>query len=411
MHRPSRGVCRVLCLAWLLAWPFQTWAATVYVALTGADTNPGTEAEPFATLPRAYRGLTPGDAVYVRAGVYAKTGWYPPSATSWEQPILISGYPDETVIFKDAGRFQLRADTRYVIFRDMTWDHTGFHAGPSADHIRLQRLVVKNGTGTATLGGACEACEFLDLTVHDNGRGTLDHSLYMASDDGLVEGGTWANTSGFSLHLKGRDDGTGPQPDGWTIRGVTFANERPDTLDQRGAIYAQGTGHRLYNNVFRKFQCGAVTLHAAGSQVWHNTFDGNGHPVSGHRVNCRRRVTGDLRSGAPYLDIRNNLFTRSGNRFHLHLGQATGHVISHNLTDAPALKVHPEAAPLATETIVGAARETMYRDPGTAHDYRLRLESPACDSAVPLPLTYDFLARVPPQGLRPDRGAYEFTWE
>src|SRR5262245_46786093 len=49
-------------------------AADYYVATTGSDSNPGTLAQPFATLQRAHTAVTAGDTVYIRGGTYAIVG-------------------------------------------------------------------------------------------------------------------------------------------------------------------------------------------------------------------------------------------------------------------------------------------------------------------------------------------------
>ena len=45
-------------------------AAEFFVAPTGSDRNPGTLAEPFATVQRAQAAVSPGDTVWVRGGTY-----------------------------------------------------------------------------------------------------------------------------------------------------------------------------------------------------------------------------------------------------------------------------------------------------------------------------------------------------
>ena len=48
-----------------------TLAATYYVAPTGADTHPGTLAQPFRTIQKAADIVAPGDIVHVCPGIYA----------------------------------------------------------------------------------------------------------------------------------------------------------------------------------------------------------------------------------------------------------------------------------------------------------------------------------------------------
>jgi len=48
----------------------QLWAADYYVATTGSDTNPGTLAQPFATIQHAADTMGAGDTCYIRSGNY-----------------------------------------------------------------------------------------------------------------------------------------------------------------------------------------------------------------------------------------------------------------------------------------------------------------------------------------------------
>src|SRR5258708_31368654 len=45
-------------------------AASYYVSKTGADTNPGTEQQPWLTIQHAANVAPPGSTVYVHAGTY-----------------------------------------------------------------------------------------------------------------------------------------------------------------------------------------------------------------------------------------------------------------------------------------------------------------------------------------------------
>lgn len=61
---------RILALVLLLPTPFLSKAATFYVAKTGDDTNPGTQAQPFLTLKKGLTMAQPGDTLKIGAGEY-----------------------------------------------------------------------------------------------------------------------------------------------------------------------------------------------------------------------------------------------------------------------------------------------------------------------------------------------------
>jgi hypothetical protein len=72
-----------------------------YVSPDGADDNPGTIDQPFATLAMAGSVLQPGDTCYLREGVYRDV-LRPARSGTADQPITISGYDDETAVISAA---------------------------------------------------------------------------------------------------------------------------------------------------------------------------------------------------------------------------------------------------------------------------------------------------------------------
>lgn len=72
-----RIILAALCLAPLVA----LHAADFFVATNGDDANPGTVAQPLATLQAAVNKLQPGDTRIVRGGVYRETVTFPRGGT------------------------------------------------------------------------------------------------------------------------------------------------------------------------------------------------------------------------------------------------------------------------------------------------------------------------------------------
>ncbi|HEY1332732.1 MAG TPA: DUF1565 domain-containing protein, partial [Myxococcaceae bacterium] len=68
IRRASAGAVLLFLVA-----PLSARAATFYVAPTGSDTNPGTMAQPFATIARGQMAAAAGDTVFFRGGTYAFT--------------------------------------------------------------------------------------------------------------------------------------------------------------------------------------------------------------------------------------------------------------------------------------------------------------------------------------------------
>jgi len=73
-------------------------AATYCVAPSGSDSNPGTEAQPWKTLPKASASVRPGDTVRIRAGEYfVGPTWRVSRAGTAESPITYRAFGDGEV--------------------------------------------------------------------------------------------------------------------------------------------------------------------------------------------------------------------------------------------------------------------------------------------------------------------------
>lgn len=74
-------------------------AEAVFVAVDGDDAGPGTLQRPFATFERAFEAVEPGDTVYVRGGVYARSAPVVlDRRASAAEPIRLWAYEDELPI-------------------------------------------------------------------------------------------------------------------------------------------------------------------------------------------------------------------------------------------------------------------------------------------------------------------------
>lgn len=83
--------------------PEETTAANYYVdGSHGSDSNPGTELQPWKTIQKAVTSVTTGDTIYIRGGEYpgVKNGWSFQNSGTQTQPITLTNYPGEQVVFK-----------------------------------------------------------------------------------------------------------------------------------------------------------------------------------------------------------------------------------------------------------------------------------------------------------------------
>jgi len=184
-------------------------AADYYVAVDGADTNPGTLDSPFATLKRAEQAAAAGDTVYLRGGVYRFSGTQSAVGVSFtksgaaDRPIRYFAYEGETPIFD---LFELKPQERV----------TGLDLRCSWVHLRglevrgVRQIVVGDSWGVR-IRGDHNVVE--RLNVHDNQApgifitsGKSNRVLNCDSHhnyDPLEQGG---NADGFGCHSSGGDN-------------------------------------------------------------------------------------------------------------------------------------------------------------------------------------------------------------
>lgn len=207
----ARNPSKIAALAWGLALGVCTTAraADFYVAADGADSNPGTLAAPFKSLPRAEQAVSAGDTVYLRGGVYKFSGTQTAVGVAFtksgapDRPIRYVAYESETPIFD---LFDLKPQQR-VTGLDVrcNWVHLrGFE-------VRGVRQVIVGDSWGVRVRGDHNVIE--RLHVHDNeapgvfitsGKSNLilncdSHHNY----DPLEMGG---NADGFGCHSTGGDN-------------------------------------------------------------------------------------------------------------------------------------------------------------------------------------------------------------
>jgi hypothetical protein len=181
-------------------------AADYYVAPDGADTNPGSMAQPFATVERAQTAASPGDTVYIRGGTYRFSGTQASVGVAFTKsglsgkPIRYFAHAGEVPIFDF---FELRPQQRV----------TGLDVRSSWIHIRglevrgVRQIIVGDSWGVRVRG---DNNVIEQLNVHDceapgifitSGASNLilncdSHHNY----DPLEDGG---NADGFGCHSSG----------------------------------------------------------------------------------------------------------------------------------------------------------------------------------------------------------------
>jgi parallel beta-helix repeat protein len=245
-------ICGLALLGSLVHAP-KSEAGTYYVATDGSDAHPGTEAQPFQTLGRGVRDLSPGDTLYVKNGTYAGGLAFVgmPSGASWDSPVTIAAYPGHSpVIVAQGSHAVYLVNSRYIVIDGFVIDGTGtddsnaafeiaWGWGGVADHIRLQNSEVLYGQSGIVAGDISDGNEFINVQVHDN----VYHGIYIKSRDNIIENSSIHDNGQWGVHVyKG---GTGV--DNNTIRNsAIYRNGRSGWGN--GIILSSGSNNQAYNN-------------------------------------------------------------------------------------------------------------------------------------------------------------------
>jgi parallel beta-helix repeat protein len=264
-------------------------ATTYYVAPDGSDWNPGTEDQPFQTLGRGVRDLSPGDTLYVKNGTY--TGGYElsniPSGASWDNPVTMAAYPGHSPVIGAPGQAVVLplVKSRYVVIDGFFIDGTNTGVGIEitwgagiADHIRIQNSDIAYAQFGIFVTEGSDGNEFIRLQVHDNGFTDFNHGIYIRSSNNLVEDCSIYDNMGWGVHLySGWQRGV----DNNVIRNnAIYDNGRAGTRGD-GILLSSGSGNQAYNNVVWGNVGGIrIDYNASNTYVYDNTvYENTGYGI------------------------------------------------------------------------------------------------------------------------------------
>jgi len=338
---------------------------------------------PRRTIARGLECLSAGDVLYVRGGIYSESltdGETDFSGASWSSPTRIAAYNGERVVLKapPGASFAIQIGRRHhVVFDGLEVDGTGVvydavKLNGTSHHIRFQNGAIYNATHQGVnIQDDATGHELIDLEIHDNGTSDLDHGIYIATSNNLVERSRIYGNSGYGVHVY---NGACQCANGNQVRGNRI---QANGLRARGfgIILGSGTGNVAANNVVVGNYGGIQVAHGAprDTQVVSNTVADNG-PWGGIVVQAEAVAT----------RVANNIAWRS----------AGGDLSDAGSTTAMA------------GNLVGI--DPRFVDPG-AGNFQLQPTSAAIDSGVPLAdVSVDFAGARRPVGAGYDAGAYEY---
>jgi hypothetical protein len=403
------------------------FAAEYYVSPTGSDSNPGTQASPFATVQKGANAASAGDTVWLRAGTYSITSQLTlsKSGTSDTNRTKIWAYQGEVPILdiSNYGAASSGSDVPAVLVTG-SWMHlkgleiANAKVGSSGSHS-YSMLRTKNASNNT----------FELLNIHhgfgpglfiDTGNGGNLILNCDSHDNYDVNGsqGDGQNGDGFGVHYQTSGPSTiirgcrawGDADDGYDL----ISQEVPVTVENNWAFgiglgggngngfkmgsSKTGIRHIVQNNVAWKCKAsGFYANHSTGGNNWYNNTsynNGTQYNMLASSFDSSGSVSGTITlSGTKAHVMRNNIGFPNDNT---NMG---GVDAANNTWD---LNITPAASDFASASDTGCTgpREADGSLPSACAMLRLTAGSKMIDKGKDVGLPF--------VGTAPDLGAYEY---
>jgi parallel beta-helix repeat protein len=395
----------------------------LFLAPSGSDTKPCSEAAPCATVMHAVTVMKPGDTVLLRAGTYSEGEiWIrTPQAGTNDRPKVIKNYPGEEVFMVNAARdFYVDAD-------DITVSGLNFRNGKAliavgwASRDQRDNWFINNSFA-GTIGWAA-----IEITGHDHilgGNlcevsgsvvGTMGHCYYITQGSNFkIIYNVASGAPGYGIHMY--DERREEKDFQRVIRDVLVEGNILKSSKQRsGMIIAMTdagnfgnhiTDVTVRNNIFFSNNHAGLVIEGVvdGLSVYNNTFYQNG------LLGLYMETTSITRG----IDIRNNLFYQSKNsncstecgdmaEAHVQIGK---NVRGISLTGN---SYHPGRPTILGGSDAGAITGEVHFANEAQQDFHVRAGSSVIDRGLTLPsVLIDHDGKARPQGAAYDVGAFEF---
>lgn len=392
-------------------------APTRWVATTGSDAGPGTEAKPWRTLAHAAAVVVPGDVVLVRNGRYQ--GFFLERSGTAAAPITFRGESRSGVrITRSNGRtpdgINVENCNWVVIdsFVASAMPRAGIRAAV-ADHVTIRNCRCQNN---ATWGIFTGFCDYLLIENNTCSGSVEQHGIYVSNsgDYPVIRRNTCYGNYGCGIHSNGDASMGG---DGTISHAVYDSN----------LIYGNGTGggsgincdgvtdSRITNNLL-------YDNHASGISLY--CIDGASGSLRNRVINNTVVQAGDgrwalnVRDGSTQVVVRNNILLHTlSYRGSLVVDAASraGFASDYNLCSGPfSADGDSTALGFAAWRALGydahsalATAAQIFVAPGS-HNYRPLAPGPAIDTGLArLAPALDLLRRPRPAGAGVDIGCYE----
>ncbi|MEK6747437.1 MAG: right-handed parallel beta-helix repeat-containing protein [Pseudomonadota bacterium] len=404
----------VLCFGLSLSVATVAQAATYYVATTGSDSNPGTQAAPFKNVQKAVGVVMAGDSVFIRAGSHRAFALRNINGAAGA-PITFQGEPgaiiDRNLGGGDGNRNIAFVGGSYItidglelidsdqpqLSSDCMGGITGRNGikfdegnGLHPQHITVKNMNIHGILGSAILGSS-DYLQFINNHIHDNGGKKFGATIgaygtYIKGRYNLISGNRVHNNSGNGIRT-GNSTETGMSEllvDSIIENNIVYNNggESPGGSASHGRckltnlgdgiVVWHGSGNIIRNNiVYGSVGYGIRVnedfgLNDKPNLVYNNTVYKNGY----QGLYCYEGNKTIVKNNISFLSGRENIFSGCTNQ------------LSNNLTTDP-----------------------KFVNPGSG-DFGLQADSPAIDGGLDLKaeVPNDFMGTARPQ---PNPGKYD----
>ena len=408
--------------------------ATYYVATSGSDANPGTEARPWRTIQKAAVTLIAGDTVYVKAGTYNEKV-IPQNSGNPGNYITYAAYPGDTVtldgtnitpdwgdaLFTIEGKSYIKISGFRIVNSLSPYSSGGISLkkGSQQDHIIIENNYFHNITGPAIGGYSCENLIIDNNEITEVNVGQGPGSRGSGEAISLTDIHTFEIKNNHIHHTY--KEGIDPKE---SSNGKIYKNHIHDIA--RIGIYLDawnGPEHDIdiYQNVVHDNGDHGISLaieQEGGSlkniSIYNNIVYNNGtggivissyhFPTPRENIKIVNNVCYNNKHGIGIADvlvedsiIRNNICSNN-QVYQIASDSPSMLTIDHNL-------INGSTQIYGDDAIIG---DPKFVNPSEA-DFHLQKDSPAIDSGSAIDAPSEDFAGIPrPQGAGYDIGAFEF---
>jgi len=407
-------------------------ATTYYVSTTGADTNPGTQALPWATIQYAVQTIAAGDTILVMPGTYAGARIEFSGAAGAPKTLKAqtAGTVNITTLSAQARHSGLievenyNAPVNYWVIDGFVCNGNNGAYRPidcrSTDAQKNSYVTVTNNQafGALSTGIACGHTDYLDVEHNTSHNNPNEHGTYMnnSSDYGTIKYTLSYSNYGCCMHFNG-DKKTGGG-DGimsyWMIaKNVGYSCTGGGAINMDGVSDSSLFNNLMYANTGTgiTFYATDASLPSSRDKVYNNTIctPSNGRNTTLFTKSGKSGPTGDI--------LKNNILLNDNAgkcSICTYASNAAGFVSDYNVvTNKFSINGGSTIIPLTTWRTYGYdTHSVLVTDPTTlfvnyGSDFHLKAGSPAINAGTTVTEVTDDLdghARVVPY----DIGCYEY---